>query len=135
MRPDDRSATEVARTWLTALQDCVRAIDFARARPLFADDVVSFGTHATIVTGREALERDQWRQVWPRIRDFTFQLDQARCLGGGDGLVVVVPWDSLGRRSDGSSFVRPGRATVALAREDGRWVAVHTHFSLSPAPG
>ncbi|HVC33577.1 MAG TPA: nuclear transport factor 2 family protein [Chloroflexota bacterium] len=125
-------ATAGARRWLSALQTCVRAVDFENARPLFAEDVVSFGTHASVVAGRDALERDQWRHVWPRIRDFSFRLDDTRCLGDDRGLVVVVPWDSLGVRPDGTTFPRPGRATVLLRLRERQWVAAHTHFSLSP---
>ena len=37
-----------AREWLAALQRCVRAVDYAGARPLFAPEVQGFGTHAAI---------------------------------------------------------------------------------------
>lgn len=123
-----------ARLWLSELQECVRAVDYARARPLFADDVVSFGTHASVVKGRDVLERDQWQHVWPNIRDFTFRLDELNCIGDDRYLVAIVPWDSLGTAPDGTHFQRPGRATVALSQTDGRWIAVHSHFSLFPRP-
>jgi hypothetical protein len=44
---------EIARTFLSEMQECVRAVDYARARPLFAEDVVAFGTFATVVEGRD----------------------------------------------------------------------------------
>jgi ketosteroid isomerase-like protein len=128
----DHPLASVARRWLTELQECVRTVDYARARPLFDVDVVSFGTHASVVSGREALERDQWQHVWPNIREFTFRLDELHCIGDEQHLVAIAPWHSLGIAPDGAPFPRPGRATVALARKDGRWVAVHTHFSLVP---
>ncbi len=133
MRSDDPGQVAIARRWLSEFQAHVRAVDFEAARPYFADDVVSFGTHAEIVVGRVALERDQWRHVWPHIRDFRFRLADVRCFGDDDGLVVVVPWDSRGVRPDGSAFARPGRATLVLALRDGRWIAAHTHFSLTPS--
>jgi hypothetical protein len=40
---------EVARAFLIEMQECVRAVDYARARPLLADDVVAFGTFAAVV--------------------------------------------------------------------------------------
>jgi ketosteroid isomerase-like protein len=122
----------IARAFLTEMQACVRASDFARARPLFNPHVVAFGTYTAILSGRDQLENDQWRNVWPRIRDFTFRLDEARCVGDADVVCVVVPWDSTGTRADGEAFPRPGRATLVLMRSAGRWVAVHTHFSLRP---
>ena len=123
----------VAREWLAALQRCVRAVDYAGARPLFAPEVQGFGTHAAIVDGRDALEHEQWGQIWPTIREFTFRLAEVHCAGGDDLLGVIVPWDSLGAGPDGTSFPRPGRATLILARRDGRWVAIHSHFSLAPS--
>jgi len=122
----------IARHFLTEMQACVRSVDFHRARPLFADDVVAFGTYATVITGRDRLEREQWRNVWPNIRDFMFRLDELTCLGGGDAICVVVSWDSLGTRADGTTFERPGRATLLLAERGGSWVAAHSHFSLAP---
>jgi ketosteroid isomerase-like protein len=114
------------------MQASVRSIDYARARPLFAEDVVAFGTFAAVVSGRERLEQEQWRAIWPTIRDFTFRLTQLHCLGDDANLCVVVPWDSLGQRDDGQAFDRPGRATLLLTFRGGRLVATHSHFSLAP---
>ena len=121
-----------ARTWLTALARCVQAVDYESARPLFAPDVRAFGTYAEVVTGRDALERQQWRVVWPAIREFAFRLDEVCCVGDETMLGVVVPWNSLGVKSDGTTFSRPGRATLILVMREGRWVAIHSHFSLAP---
>jgi ketosteroid isomerase-like protein len=126
---------ERAREWLLEMQACVRAIDYACARPLFAEDVVAFGTFAAVVSGRERLEHEQWRNIWPTIRDFTFRLDQLHCLGSEDALCLVVPWDSVGRRDDGQPFDRPGRATLLLTSRDGRLIATHSHFSVAPTRG
>src|SRR5215831_6702301 len=127
---------EIARTFLIEMQECVRAVDYARARPLFADDVVAFGTFAAVVEGRDRLELEQWRNIWPNIRDFTFRLDELHCLGTESWICVIVPWDSIGQRlSDGESFNRPGRATLVLSRRGDQWVAIHSHFSLAPSPG
>lgn len=128
----ERHYVDIARRWLSELQACVRAQDFDAARSLFAEDVIGFGTYAAIISGREALEREQWRNVWPHIREFTFRLDEVRCIGGESGLCVIVPWGSLGLRHDGTTFARPGRATLVLAARGDRWVAVHSHFSLQP---
>jgi ketosteroid isomerase-like protein len=129
----DSGLVAVAREFLVEMQTCVQGVDFERARPLFAEDVVAFGTFASVVSGREALEAQQWRNIWPVIRDFRFRLADMRCLGTADALCVVVGWDSLGQRGDGSTFDRPGRATLLLVQRDGRYVALHSHFSLSPA--
>ena len=123
------------RGWFRDLEECVRAVDYDAARPLFADDVVSFGTFGTILRGIDALAADQWQNVWPNIDRFTFDLDSLRW--GADGALAwaICLWDSLDRRPDGATDQRPGRATVVLRREGDRWRAVHSHFSLFPAPG
>lgn len=130
----DHPLGEAARHWFEALQECVRAVDYRRARDLFADEVVSFGTHASLVFGRDALQREQWSHVWPAIREFTFRLDEILCHGDERGLCAVALWDSLGTGPGGSTYPRPGRATVLLELRQGRMVATHTHFSLSPSP-
>jgi ketosteroid isomerase-like protein len=123
----------IARTFLAEMQACVRAIDFDRAHALFAEDVVAFGTYAAVVSGSEHLDHEQWRNVWPTIREFTFRLDELRCLGNAQAICAVVPWDSLGIAADGTPFPRPGRATLLLVERAGRWVAIHSHFSRAPS--
>jgi ketosteroid isomerase-like protein/uncharacterized damage-inducible protein DinB len=124
----------VARRWLSTLQECVRAQDYRRARDLFGAEVVGYGTRAEVAVGLEALEREQWRQVWPRIRGFTFRLEEVRCYGDDTALCIMVPWDSQGTEGDGATSSRRGRATLILAPAGGHWRAVHSHFSLVPRP-
>lgn len=130
--PNTHPLAGAARRWLKALEGCVRAVDYGAARPLFAPDVLAFGTHARVVAGRDVLEREQWQIVWPAIREFAFRLEEACCVGNEFMLGVVVPWDSRGVTSDGTTFSRPGRATLVLVMREGRWVAIHSHFSLAP---
>jgi len=127
-------ALEPLREWLRRWQACVRAVDFAGGRALCAPDMIAFGTVAHFVEGLDAVEAQQWRRVWPGIRDFTVRVDEARGAVVGDRGWVAAPWDSRGVSPGGSTFPRPGRLTIAFARRDGRWLAVHTHFSLTPAP-
>jgi hypothetical protein len=121
------------RAWLQTWGSCVAAVDFERARPLFDSSVTGFGTFAGAVVGLDRLEAEQWRQVWPTITGFAFDVDGAQVLVSGDRCqaVVVATWTSA---RDGVD--RPGRATVALHRDDvtSPWLGVHTHFSLVPQP-
>ena len=129
----DERALAIAKSWLVEMESCVRAQDYERARAIFAEDAVGFGTRAAMVVGREALEREQWRQIWGTIRDFTFLTDRLHCrLMGDDDLWLAGPWTSEGRAASGEWNDRPGRMTVILCRQGERWVAVHTHFSLVP---
>jgi len=129
MTGDLDAGETIVQTWLAEMERCVRDVAFERCRAIFAPDVVAFGSLGERLVGLEHLERDQWRQVWPRIRDFTFDLDQLAWGGGGSTLWLASPWISQGTSEDGSTFARPGRMTAVLERRDGSWVAVHTHHS------
>jgi ketosteroid isomerase-like protein len=129
---DDADVAIQIRAWFEALQRCVRAVDYATARAIFAPDVVSFGTRADLVRGLDALQAQQWSGVWPTIADFAFDLERLHAEGNDDIAWAAVAWTSTGFHEDGTPFARPGRATVAFARRDGRWLATHTHFSLNP---
>jgi hypothetical protein len=52
------------RRWFHRLAQHMQAVDYIGARPLFAEDVIAFGSFASFLVGREALEREQWRKVW-----------------------------------------------------------------------
>lgn len=131
----DHPLAEEARAWLIELQECVRAVDYERARKLFAEDVVSFGTQVNSIEIRlDEVEREQWHEVWPRVRSFTYRLEDVRCFGDEGCLIVLVPWQSVGVRADNTTYERDGRTTFVLARRDGRWVCVHFHSSLVVRP-
>ena len=123
---------EPIRDWLRSLQACVRAVDLEGGRRLCAPDMLAFGTLAHFVQGIDRVVEQQWRRVWPNIRDFTVRVEEARGAVTGDSAWVAAPWDSHGVRPDGATFARPGRLTIAFVKRGGRWLATHTHFSLSP---
>jgi catechol 2,3-dioxygenase-like lactoylglutathione lyase family enzyme/ketosteroid isomerase-like protein len=112
------------RDWLRRLQTCVRNQDFAGGRALCVPELLAFGTRAEIVEGVEQVME----------RDFTIDAEKAQGAIQGDRGWVAAHWDSLGVRPDGSTFARPGRLTIVFERRAGRWLALHTHFSLSPTP-
>jgi catechol 2,3-dioxygenase-like lactoylglutathione lyase family enzyme/ketosteroid isomerase-like protein len=122
------------RAWLYQWQARVRARDFAGGRALCAPELLAFGTRAEMVEGVDKVAENQWRPVWPRIRDFTVRVDEARGAIVGDHGWIAARWDSLGMSPDGTTVPRPGRLTILFERRGGRWLATHTHFSLSPQP-
>ncbi len=130
LNPDDLAAV---KTWFETLAAHVREVDFIGARPIFAPDMIAFGTFTDFMTGREAAEQQQWRNVWQHIDNFHWRPD-IRAIVSADRLQAVGMgiFDSTGYRQDGSSYDRAGRATVVLVRDTiGQpWVAQHTHLSL-----
>jgi len=127
---DDEAAV---RDWFHRLAAHVQDVDFAGARPIFAADLVAFGTFTDFITGRDLAEQMQWRNVWPHIDEFRWRPD-VRVIVSPDRLQAVGMgvFDSTGYQEDGASYDRPGRATVVFGRAstDEPWVAQHTHMSL-----
>ena len=130
---DPGDTEQAIRQWFQTLERCVRQVDYQTARQTFAADVLSFGTRADVVSGLDALMANQWSGIWPNIRDFTINLDQLHWGATDDLAWGIVTWASTGFHPDGTSFPRPGRATVIFARRSGQWLAIHTHFSLFPS--
>jgi ketosteroid isomerase-like protein len=132
--PDAPAATrDFFLRWLEAFSACVRAVDYAAARPMFHPEILAFGTHQDVLPSLEAWIATQWDNVWPRTDDFRFVADAVRVLASDDDslAVVIAPWTSTGFHQDGSRFDRPGRATMVFHRQDGTWLGVHTHLSLN----
>ena len=129
----DEAVVAAARDWLTRFAACVRAVDYAAARPFWHPDIIIFGTHQELVHGLTAWIASQWDNVWPCTENFAFDLGNTAVLASPDGnmAIVIAPWTSTGFHPDGVPFDRPGRATITLARQpDGRWIGVHSHMSL-----
>src|SRR5580704_1940779 len=132
--PPDADDLALVKQWFRRLTEQVQAVDFAGARPLFAEDMIAFGTFEDFVTGRDAVEAAQWQNVWPVTSGFHYRIDDIRAIVSPDRLTAIGMgvFHSTGYHQDGTPYDRPGRTTVALSRarvgED--WVADHTHMSL-----
>ena len=124
------------RDWFTTWTGFVRQVDFISSRKLFHNDVIGFGTYMDVVTGLDALEKQQWRSIWPTIQDFQFLVDGMQAIVSPDRLqaTAILRWSSTGFKEDGSTYPRNGRATVVLSRGsvDEPWLGSHTHVSLNP---
>jgi ketosteroid isomerase-like protein len=128
--PDDVAGV---RAWFETLAAHVREVDFAGARAIFAPNMIAFGTFTDFMTGRDAAEQQQWRNVWPHIDNFRWRPD-IKAIVSPDRLQAVGMgvFDSTGYGQDGTPYDRPGRATVVFVRSGtgAPWLAQHTHLSL-----
>lgn len=127
-------ARQALERWLKGFAACVRRRDFTAGQDFFDRRVVGFGSYARQCVGLETLVRRQWMKIWPNITAFDFTYRQAHYAVSADGRMIcgMVPWRSVGYR-DGRAFRRTGRMTVLLRRAPrGRWLALHTHYSLTP---
>ena len=132
-QPDPDDLVRVKK-WFERLSEHVRAVDFAGAHPLFADDMIAFGTFTDFMHGRALAEQKQWRNVWGTIRNFRYDTDKVEAIVSADRLTAVGMgvWQSDGFHPDGNRFDRPGRTTVVLGRQKvgNPFIATHTHMSL-----
>jgi len=122
------------KSWLRKFSGAVRGRDFASGEVLFADAVISFGTVCFRAENLDELSTRQWRKVWPRTKQFEFEYESARAIVASDLAAVMANWRSTGFDRSKATFGRRGRATIVLRKSAGGWKAVHTHFSLKPAP-
>lgn len=134
--PQDVDPDDLARVkaWFQRLAGHVRTVDFAGARPLFAPDMIAFGTVKDFVDDQPGAEATQWNSVWPFIDGFCWRIGGLRAIVSPDRLTAIgmAVFDSTGYRQDGTPYDRPGRATVVLSRKNigDDWIAGHTHMSL-----
>ena len=121
------------QAWLETFAAHVRDVDYAAARPLFHPDVLAFGTHNDVIAGLPAWIATQWDNVWPRTTGFRVIPEQPRILAsaGATMATVIAPWTSTGYHPDGTTFDRPGRATLVFSKGPGGWLCVHSHMSLN----
>jgi ketosteroid isomerase-like protein len=120
------------RQWFELLGAYCAAVDYDSGETIFAADVVAFGTKARVVTGRDHVRQNQWEGIWGNIRDFKIEMDNVHAAGDERWAWGVTTWTSTGFDREGKPYDRPERATVALERRHGRWLCVHSHFSLAP---
>ncbi len=55
MAEQDDDDVALIRRWFQKLQLCIQAVDFVGSRPLFADDIITFGTFAAFTPHRAGL--------------------------------------------------------------------------------
>jgi ketosteroid isomerase-like protein len=129
---DRRSIADFFERWGTLVGN----VDFRRARDLYTEDVIAFGSLGKTMTSRAALEAEQWRVVWPTLADYRHDLSTLEVIVSPDRLMAMgaVIARTIGIHKDGSHFDRPVRVTATLMREaiGAPWHMTHTHVSLVP---
>ena len=129
---DRRSVAE----WYDRWGGFVADVNFKPVRTMFAEDAIAFGSKVEMTTSQPALEREQWRAVWPTIEDYRYDLATLEVVTSPDRLMAMgaVIFRSTGLHQDGRKFERHGRATVTLMRPalGAPWICTHSHVSLKP---
>jgi ketosteroid isomerase-like protein len=123
--------------WHEHFSACVRARNFEGGRALFAPDCQCFGTCAEFAADWERLLQTQWIPTWSSTHSFHFLAAPFEVVLSNDGSLacVLTLWESTGIGPEGKTFPRRGRCTTVLRRPGPRplgWLAVHTHYSLTP---
>jgi hypothetical protein len=83
--------------------------------------------------GLDALEREQWRKIWPTIRNFKFDDPVIFSPEGASSFIIVLgTWRSEGKTMGHKWYDRRGRVTLALESKMGPLLCIHSHFSMEP---
>lgn len=121
------------RDWFTCFQKFVREVDYDAGKAICAPDVLGFGSVANVAYGLDTLVREQWMQIWPNSRDFTYRMDQLKVGSSGNTGWGACTWESTGIFPDGTEFPRSGRVTIVFEKRNEKWLAIHTHYSMFPS--
>ena len=117
------------REWLDAFVAAVQTNDIESARALFDPGVLGYGALTARMLDLDDLAENQWRPTWRRVAQWRVTSVDMREQSGGLA-VLALTWERV-NNDDGS--VVPGRATLVLrSGPDGRWLCVHSHFSVDP---
>ncbi len=139
----DATTRECFVHWLKHFSAFVREVDYDGARPLFHKEILAFGTHRDVIASLDQWVTGQWDNVWPKTSDFRFDIEGTEILISADASMacVIAPWTSTGYYVDGSTFERPGRATLVFHRRSddlaepdtgfADWLCTHSHMSLN----
>src|SRR4029077_14721940 len=130
LNPVNAEDLAAVRVWFDTLSKHCRAVDYEAARPIFAEDMIAFGTFTDFMHGRDLAEQKQWRNVWGTIRNFRYEAGKIEAIVSADRLTAVGMgvWQSDGFHPNSDRFDRSGRTTVVLGRQKvgDPFVATHT---------
>ncbi len=136
MTTTDEKAVASVMAWLGEWEDAIASNDIPRGEALFAPEASGFGTVTLRTEGRADLIERQWREVWPRTREFAFERETMAVHVSPDARLASVQalWRSFSNDGDDVGRERNGRATIVLTRGggDAPWRCTHTHFSMWP---
>jgi SnoaL-like domain len=123
--------------WLEQFSQYVRTRNIEEAKAMFAFNVHAFGSYAEIVDNLEDLATKQWTPIWFNTEGFSFLKDSIHCIVSDDASLVCVLalWKSKGIDDSKQPFLRQGRCTLTLRRDESSpfgYIAVHSHFSKIP---
>jgi hypothetical protein len=123
--------------WLEQFSQYVRTRDIEGGKAMFAPDVHSFGSYTEMVDNLEDLVTNQWIPIWFNTEDFHFLNDSIYCIVADDNslVCVLVTWESKGIDDNQQTFLRRGRCTLNLKKNESvpwGYIAVHSHFSKAP---
>lgn len=85
-----------ALAWLREFGRCLRNRTYDAARPLFHEEVYSFGTVADEARGLDKLVSRQWHEVWDVTQHLECDYWSARNWEQDSLVVVAAPRSSMG---------------------------------------
>jgi ketosteroid isomerase-like protein len=122
---------ELVKTWLEEYQAAIQSGDVEEGFPLFAENATLFGTRVNWSRYLPEYAKKQWHPIWSTSNNFVFS-EILTISSFGESAYCAVLWKNT-TKINGLETERFGRATFVLQIQDGNFVAIHSHFSESPA--
>lgn len=128
---DDEAAI---RSILDQVIASVHKLDYEGVRDIIPVDGLYFGSVASIARGYDELYEKQFIKVWPNISEFNIPPESISVKVSTPMAWATCLFESGGTDPDGEPVRRNGRMTFIFEYRDDKWIMVHSHDSLFPAP-
>lgn len=125
--------TEI-RKILNRIMESVHNLDYEGVRDLIPDDGVYFGSAAVKAQGFDELYEKQFSRVWPVIDEFKIDPSSISIHISDKIAWAICLFESSVPVTEGEALARKGRMTFIFEWREEKWVMVHSHDSLYPAP-
>ena len=126
-----QSAEEAVKRTLVEMWDAIEQGDLERYVTYLHDDFTSFGETDTYLNEAKEYELRSVRGWIERSANIHTEMHQAEVTIRGDVAWITYYWtDESVDRSTGERATSRGKSTRIFAKEGGRWLCIHGHYTL-----
>jgi ketosteroid isomerase-like protein len=127
-----QSAEDAVKQTLIDMWDAIEQGDLERYATYVHDDFTSFGETDTYLNEGKAYELRSVRGWTERSSGIHTDMHQAEVTIRGDVAWITYYWtDESTSRITGERSTSRGKSTRIFVQEDGRWLCIHGHYTLS----
>jgi ketosteroid isomerase-like protein len=128
----DAEVTEQIKAVLVDMWDAIEKGDLDRYAGHLHPDFTSFGENDTYLNEGKDYELRSYRDYLTRVRDVHTEMHQPKVTVRGDVAWITYYWTDAGYTMEGERITSRGKSTRIFVRENGRWLAIHGHYTAVP---